>query len=137
MTPPVQPSPQVPRDLVDEPEQITGVYPATREYARHIGWLSVARAAGLLLLSVAVSAILGYRWIMGEARAQGETAVAVVAQKQAASQEQLDRYQKDTNESLGDVKTELKETREDLKALYQATMNGRRQERLESTDGGK
>ncbi len=132
--PPPRASPRVPEDDLFGEEPVTGVYPATREYARHIGWLSVAKAAGLTVVGIAVSAVLAVAWVghLAETRADArvlpvEARVTVLEQKSTFTA------------------TDLHEVQLDLRELYRVGRDKGRSMRLEeplppvpvARDGGK
>lgn len=92
--PPPQPTPQVPRDRADhgaDGEPITAIMPATREYVRHVGWLTAAKALGGFIIAVFLAGV--FTW----------DKVKSVAAAEAA-------------EKVEPVKDEVKQLRDDAKA---------------------
>lgn len=90
--PPPRASPTVPEDFDGEGPN-TGIYPATREYTRHIGWLSVAKAAGVGLFMFGAGLIGTWRSMATEARDAGAAEAKDVRRIADATQRELERHE--------------------------------------------
>ncbi len=84
----------------DEEPIITGVRPATREYTRHVAWLSVAKAVGGLLVVIIATSIAGWRTVMAEAKAASEPGVEGVRMQAASTQRELERFQTEVEKRI-------------------------------------
>lgn len=108
--PPPQPSPQVPRD--DSPLSsgpITGILPASREYARQIGFLTTLKAAGLVVVGIAAAAVMGWERLGSMARAEGRAEAAKLEPRVT---------------SLEMMRSELYDMRKENRAYFEAQRTG-------------
>lgn len=130
--PPPRASPEVPRDDDDAgTEPTTGLFPATREYARHIGYLSVLKAAGLVVVGIAVAAVLGWERLGTMAEKRADEKVAVFVATFTARIDSAER--RITTIELGQLQLggSVYELQKDVRELYRVGRDGRRSERLE------
>lgn len=84
-------------DFDDEEPIITGVHPATRTYTRHVAWLTAAKSAGVMLVAIVVASITAWRTVMAEAKANSDAGIASVGMSAAATQRELERFQKEVD----------------------------------------
>jgi len=84
----------------DEEPIITGVRPATREYTRHVAWLSVAKGVAGMVLAIIVASIAGWRTVMAEAKAASEPGVESVRMRAASTQYELERFKSEVDKRM-------------------------------------
>lgn len=113
--PPGRSSYYVGDDIDDEPIT-TGVYPATREYTRHIAWLSVAKALGVTIVGIIAASIAGWRTVIAEAKAASEPGVESVRMQAASTQRELERFQTEVEKRMerGDAQGDRMEKKFDV-----------------------
>lgn len=75
---PPRASPQVPHDQGDHTEPITAILPATREYVRHIGWITVAKSLAAFVLAVFLAGVFTWDKIKSVAAAEAAEKVEPV-----------------------------------------------------------
>jgi len=90
------PVPDYPPDLAEEP--ITGVYPATRDFAREVarsGVFKVAIGVGGFALSCFLAGITVTKAMAQSARDAGVEAAALVKREADTTQAELERFQRE------------------------------------------
>lgn len=125
MIPPPRASPKVPGDIDDgRDEPVTGVFPATREYARHIGNLSLLKAVGGILAGAVISTATAVIWVGVVAKDKAHD----VAEARVAP---LEGRVTTIEQRLGFTSNDIHEVQLDLRELYRVGRTKERSARLE------
>lgn len=129
------PASSPPRDYLSPTS--TGEHPVTnREMNRAFNLNDIRVVAAMLVVAVG-TCFTAYKFVIGDARAQTDAGVQVVAT-------QLDNYRKSTDASISELKQEMKkmatkeevkEVQQDIREFYRVWRDDRRSVRLEQPVG--
>lgn len=130
--PPPRASPRVPRDIDDgRDEPVTGAYPATRAYARHVGRMSVLKALVAAVVAIVSSTAGAVLWVQHlaakQARDEVEIRVGPVEIRVGGVEQRMTAVEQWRGFTTGD----MHEVQLDVRELYRVGRTKERSARLE------